>query len=525
MWILYIVVAVILGTGTGIFIGTQTNTNLADTARVEASVVRADEANRIARALRRIQDDNPAMLPARPQAGEAPVQIPQALIGMTLASGAIAPTEFQFFLESDGTITAVATVDGTGPRGDMIVATMDRIVEREGGFSGRYGRLDIALRDGVGVAEPIVGETSGELAPEPEPDGDPGEQTGGTGTGGTDGTDGTGETDGGTGTGGTGGTGGGTDGGTGGTGGGTDGGTDGTDGTDGGTDGTDGTGGGTDGTGGGTDGGTDGAIDEGIEGDLDNGEGGSTDPQENTYTVDANGILVLAGNEIKLGPRAAAASGEALEEMILTGAFNATPPPSSLLVPLAFEDTLAAGPRPYWEQGYIDVCARALDFTAGDFEARVDRMMLAISPLYIVNGILDLTSYTEDRENIATAHAVALAYCTSVNASRLQDPPFPTRANRGNYSNEQLVLFTQGELRSWYDSGNGFAGLPIVVTLGLTGQAEGIADIRQVVEELDYLALMLRNYGTEYPPGVTPPAPEPEPEPEPTPEPAPEPTP
>jgi hypothetical protein len=497
MWILYIVIAIVLGTGTGVFISSQTNTNIVDTARVEASVTRADQANRIARALRLIQEDNPAMFPARPQPGQAAVPIPQALVGMTLASGAVAPTEFRFFLEADGTITAVATPTGQGPMGDMIPATMDRIVEREGGFSGNYGRLDIADRSGSTTVGPIVIDGGG-AGPDETEDGDvngdqtgidqPGTDTGGNDTGGT-GTGGTGT--GGTGTGGTGGTG------TGGTG---------TGGTGTGGTGTEGTGGsgGTGGTGGGTGGTTE--DDEIPSADLEDGEGGSTNPQIGTYTVDANGrIIVLDGNENKLGPRAVAVAEETLQVMLEAGAFNVTPPLSRSLVPLAFEDEEGAGTRAQWEKGYLNTCIKAFDFTADDVEARIDRMMRAISPLYMVNGVLNTAALNEHQENLSNSHAIVLAYCISVNNARSADPVFPVRANRANYSNEQLVLYAQTQMQTWYESVNELNNVPRLPAMGQAQQEAGIADARFIVEELNYLALMLRSYATQYPPEYVPP--------------------
>lgn len=145
MWILYVVLAVILSTGAGVFVSQNTDITTRDVARTEAPQVHGEEANRIARFLRRLYQDNPGLFPSKPGPTAAPVILSNTLVQRALVPGHRLPEGARFVLQSDGSIVPVF-VPTTGPRGNLIAQTANRVVERDGSNPHLYGRMKVPNR-------------------------------------------------------------------------------------------------------------------------------------------------------------------------------------------------------------------------------------------------------------------------------------------------------------------------------------------------------------------------------------------
>lgn len=145
MWILYLVIAIIISTGAGVYVSQNSDISTRDVARVQAPQVHGEEANRIARYLRRLYQDSPSLFPAKPKVGAPPVVVPTALVNRSLTPGYILPEGVRFVLQSDGAIVPVF-VATNGPRGNLIAQTANRVIEREGSNPDLYNRLDSPTR-------------------------------------------------------------------------------------------------------------------------------------------------------------------------------------------------------------------------------------------------------------------------------------------------------------------------------------------------------------------------------------------
>ena len=154
MWILYIVLAVVMSTGAGLFMSQNAAIETRDIARMQAPEVHGEDANRIARYLRRMYQDNPALFPTRPAAGRAPVPIPTTLVRRALTQGSIAPANVSFMLTSDGNIIAVFS-PSFSIAGAKVDDTVNRVIEREGGNTHIYGRLDVPVRRTYANVQPL----------------------------------------------------------------------------------------------------------------------------------------------------------------------------------------------------------------------------------------------------------------------------------------------------------------------------------------------------------------------------------
>lgn len=465
MWILYIAIAIVVSTGTGVYLSRNVDVAIDDQARQIAPQVQAQQANQVARYLRRLYLEDPSLFPPTPSSGE--IMLSNTLVGMAITQGNQLPSGVSFVLRSDGRILPVFAAGSNDLRDRMIQDTFERVVELDGVEPHLYGRRSGAIDRGYETVQ-VTRPSDVVIVDDPDSGGSGvwgdgtvdtgGENTGGDGLGGTQG--GGGDTGGGTGTPGTGG----------------------------GDTGGEGTGG--EGTGGEGTGGTDGDTEGNAENtdseltveDLNQGggSGGSSAVNPESYRIGPDGhIYVTPGYETALGPRAPFYSSEQLESFIAQVTNEKSRNmyvPSNYMLPLYFDAfNIESQSRTESEEIFANLCTGVIDNLSTTFEARIEQAIfdvIDLSEFYqeeecdprdddaTYNACMDYydpSDVTEDLTTVAATVATAGGYCMSVMTAREAD--FPVRANRGNITNEDALeqsisFIEQFRERAWYMQAN-----------------------------------------------------------------------
>lgn len=441
MWIIYLVIALAISTGAGVYVSRDAQTSLQDIARTEAPQVYGEEANRIARHLRRMYQDNPTLFPSPPRPGRAPVTIPTALVNRSLVQGHNAPRGVRFVLQADGTIVAVF-VPTTGPSGTLMAETVNRVIEREGGNSDLYNRLVAPDRSarfadvqpmpatalpvmrnlsttgilvaGAGDANIPVG-TETTTVPVRGYDGwtdgnDPNAGAGG-GTGVTPNIPGAGQ-----------------------------------------------------GTGSAPDG-SDTARDVDPITDFEDlfeggGSGGSVVINPDSYTVRNGQVIVNAGFETIAGPRANFYSATNLEAAVLSARTTQNPLVNRIRT-LTFANPGAAGTRPSLETAFNAACRPVLQRAYANFEDRMDVFRVMVTEFNSRTN-RSTNNVADDMDLIEASFLSTAMYCLGVYDARMPPYPLPVRADMAHVQNIAALNMGADIAATWINNNSLFMRATIV---------------------------------------------------------------